>query len=69
MQSDGVRFPASTYGTVSRNNQQRYKNILNDYDGYGALLEDPNTATLEERDELTAKGTNDVGWRILSWQL
>jgi len=62
--SDGVRFPAATYGTVSRTSQQRYKNILNDYVAYGALLEDPNTATLEENDQLNAKGTNDVGWRI-----
>jgi hypothetical protein len=62
--SDGVRFSAAAYGPVSRTNQQRYRNIVNDYAAYGALLEDANTATLQENDELNAKGTNDVGWRI-----
>jgi len=62
--SDGARFPEATYGAVTRTNQQRYKNILKDYAAFGALLEDPVTATLEEMDELGARGTNDVGWRI-----
>jgi len=42
--SDDVRFPASVYRNVSRSNQQRYKNIVNDYAAYGALLEDPDAA-------------------------
>lgn len=62
---DDVRFPASTYGTVSKTNQQRYINIANKYASYGALLEDAKTATLEEMDNLSAKGINDVGWNLL----
>jgi hypothetical protein len=64
--SDDKRFPASKYGSVDRNNQQRYKNIVNDFSLYGALLEDPATATKPEMDELSAQGLNDVGWRIFA---
>jgi Secretion system C-terminal sorting domain len=63
--SDAVRFPAGSYGTVSQTNQQRYLNIVNKFTGYGALLEDVKTATLAEMDNLNAKGTNDVGWKLL----
>ena len=62
--SDAVRFPASTYGTLSRTNTLRYINIANKYLLYGAKLEDVNTATLLEADNLNAAGTNDVGWNI-----
>lgn len=63
--ADGVRFPAAIYGTVSQTNQQRYVNIANAFSGYGALLEDVKTATLAEMDNLNARGTNDVGWKLL----
>ncbi|HRH47805.1 MAG TPA: T9SS type A sorting domain-containing protein [Panacibacter sp.] len=62
--SDAVRFPAGTYGTVSRTNTLRYINIANKYLLYGAKLEDVNTATMLETDNLDATGTNDVGWNI-----
>jgi hypothetical protein len=63
--SDEVRFPAATYGTVFRTNTQRYQNIVNKFSAFGAKLEDVNTATGTEMDELSATGTNDVGWRLL----
>jgi hypothetical protein len=62
--SDDARFPASVYGAVNRDNQQRYRNIANAYAAYGAVLQDLKTATLDEMDNLSAKGINDVGWRI-----
>lgn len=62
---DDTRFPASTYGTISQTNQQRYINIANKFSNYGALLEDVKTATMEEMDNLSAKGINDVGWNLL----
>ena len=62
--SDGVRFPASTYGAVTRSNSLRYKNIANSFATYGAKLEDSATAVLYEGDNLDANGTNDVGWNI-----
>lgn len=63
--ADEARFPASSFGTVSRTNQTRYLNIQKAYAAYGALLQDPKTATLEEMDNLGAKGINDVGWDLL----
>ena len=62
--SDGTRFSASTYGSVSRSNQQRYINIANQYAAYGAKVEDAKAATLNETDNIVAKGINDVGWNI-----
>ena len=62
--SDAIRFPASTYGTVSRTSTSRYQNIVNKYASYGALLEDVKQATLEELDNLRSTGTNDVGWNL-----
>src|SRR4030095_6688775 len=38
--SNAVRFPAAQYGTVNRNNNQRYINIQKKYSSKGALLED-----------------------------
>lgn len=64
--SDGVRFPAATYGTVSRNNQQRYINIANKFSSYGARLDDVKSATLNETDNIQAKGINDVGWNLFT---
>ncbi|QEC67757.1 T9SS type A sorting domain-containing protein [Panacibacter ginsenosidivorans] len=63
--ADAKRFPASTYGTVSRTNQQRYINIANKYSSKGALLEDVKSATLAEMDNIRASGTNDVGWNLM----
>jgi hypothetical protein len=63
--SDGVRFPASTYGTVSQSNQKRYTNIQDAYSSYGAKLEDVAAAMNNDLNCLTAKGTNDVGWHLL----
>ncbi|MEP6844915.1 MAG: hypothetical protein ABI861_02900, partial [Panacibacter sp.] len=63
--SDAVRFPAATYGTVSRTNNLRYLNIASKFALNGALLEDVQTATLAEMDNLSANGTNDVGWALL----
>lgn len=62
--SDGKRFPASKYGNVDRNNQQRYKNIADAFASHGAVLEDVISATKPEMDQLSAQGFNDVGWRI-----
>ncbi|MEP7319769.1 MAG: T9SS type A sorting domain-containing protein [Panacibacter sp.] len=64
--SDATRFPASTYGTVSRTNQQRYTSIANKFSAFGAKLEDARAATLKEQDNLDAKGTNDVGWNVFT---
>jgi hypothetical protein len=63
--SDGVRFPASVYGTVDRYNTTRYENIYKKYISYGAKLEDKSVITGNDYDCLEAKGTNDVGWRLL----
>jgi hypothetical protein len=63
--ADATRFPASTYGTVSQTNQQRYINIVNKYSSKGALLEDVKSATLSEMDNIRASGTNDVGWNLM----
>jgi hypothetical protein len=62
---DDGRFPAAIYGSVSKTNQLRYISIAAKYAIYGALLEDVKTATMEEMDNLSAKGTNDVGWNLL----
>ena len=62
--SDAVRFPASTYGTVSQTNQSRYQNIVSKYTAFGAKLDDVRAATLKEQDNLDAKGLNDVGWNV-----
>ncbi|MBS1745838.1 MAG: T9SS type A sorting domain-containing protein [Bacteroidetes bacterium] len=63
--SDGVRFPASTYGEVSQSNQARFNNIYKAYSNYGAKLEDISAVLGNEYLGLSAKGTNDVGWRLL----
>ncbi len=63
--SDSIRFPSSVYGKVSQTNTTRYKNICNDYSSYGAKLQDVNAATGSENDNLSAAGTNDVGWHLL----
>ncbi|HRI20515.1 MAG TPA: hypothetical protein PLA68_06155, partial [Panacibacter sp.] len=62
--SDAVRFPAGTFGSVDRNNIQRYQNIVNQYSAFGAKLEDPGAASGLELAEISATGTNDVGWDI-----
>jgi len=61
---DGVRFPAATYGTVSQTNKQRYTNIVNKFTSKGALLQDVQSATMAEMDNIRASGTNDVGWSL-----
>ncbi|WP_158638308.1 T9SS type A sorting domain-containing protein [Panacibacter ginsenosidivorans] len=61
--ADGVRFPASQYGTVAMT-ATRYNNVLAPYISYGAKLEDLNSAMGGEMDNIAAKGTNDVGWKI-----
>lgn len=63
--SDENRFPSSKYGTVSRTNETRYQNIQKAFASYGALLQDPKTATMDEMGNLQAKGINDVGWDLL----
>lgn len=63
--ADGVRFPAATYGSVSRTNTQRYRNIANAYLAYGAKLDDIASVSATEMDNLAAKGINDVGWDLL----
>jgi len=63
--SDSVRFPASIYGSVSRTNTQRYQDIANHFSAFGAKLEDVNKLGSPETDQLSATGTNDVGWRLL----
>ncbi|CAN5233648.1 hypothetical protein BH11BAC6_BH11BAC6_15570 [soil metagenome] len=64
--ADDVRFPPATYGTVSRTNKQRYTSIANKFAAYGAKEEDVTAATLNETDNIVAKGINDVGWNIFS---
>ena len=64
--ADAVRFPASSYGSVSQTNQQRYVNIVNKYAAKGALLEDVKSATMAEMDNIRANGTNDVGWNLFT---
>ncbi|CAN5429581.1 hypothetical protein BH10BAC2_BH10BAC2_48490 [soil metagenome] len=61
--SDGVRFPSSQYGAVAMTTS-RYNNVLAPFISYGAKLEDMNAAMLGEMDNIAAKGTNDVGWKI-----
>ena len=62
--ADLVRFPASIYGNAVRTDTNRYKNIAAAFAAYGAKLEDPSAATLSDFGNLSAKGLNDVGWRI-----
>lgn len=64
--SDVARFPESVYGSADRTNKVRYTNIYNSFISYGAKLEDPSVVTGSEYDCLNAKGTNDVGWHLLS---
>lgn len=61
--SDGVRFPSSQYGAVAMTSS-RYNNVLAPFVSYGAKLEDMDAAMLGEMDNIAAKGTNDVGWKI-----
>lgn len=63
--SDEARFPESVYGNADRDNTNRYVNIYNSYISYGARLEDKTVITGNEYDCLKAKGTNDVGWRLI----
>lgn len=63
--SDQVRFPASEFGTVDRDNKSRYTNIVNKFSSYGAKLEDLSVVNGSDHDCLEAKGINDVGWRLL----
>lgn len=62
--SDGIRFPASQYGTVAQT-ATRYNNVLAPFLAYGAKLDDVTTAiSTSEMDLLAAKGLNDVAWNI-----
>ncbi len=63
--SDSVRFPASTYGTISQTNSNRYINIYNAYSSYGAKLQDVSAAMNTDMGSLNANGVNDVGWHLL----
>lgn len=63
--SDENRFPSSKYGTMSRTNETRYQNIQKAFATYGALLQDPKSATMDEMGNLQARGINDVGWDLL----
>lgn len=61
---DSIRFPSSEYGKVDRGNAIRYINIANAHGANGAMLEDVSNAMADEMNNLAAKGTNDVGWKI-----
>ena len=61
--ADVNRFPVSTYGPAERTTT-RLQNVLKPFVPYGAKLEDPATAILDEYSNLSAKGTNDVGWDL-----
>ena len=63
--SDVNRFPENTYGTALITNANRFRNIANQFAAYGAKLSDIDAAMATEAENLTAKGINDVGWRIL----
>jgi hypothetical protein len=63
--SDSERFPASQYGIIDRYNTARYSNIYNSFIPYGAKLEDISVLTGSEYANLSASGTNDVGWHLL----
>ncbi|HRI19428.1 MAG TPA: T9SS type A sorting domain-containing protein, partial [Panacibacter sp.] len=64
--ADSIRFPAATYGAVSRTNLLRYLNIANKFAAFGAKQGDVNTATLGELDNLYATAINDVGWDLFT---
>lgn len=64
--ADSVRFPAATYGNVTRSNQNRYQKIVNAYQSYGAKLEDVASAVSTEDINIHATGTNDVGWDLIA---
>lgn len=61
--SDAVRFPASTYGTVSRT-AARFNSVLAPFIPYGAKLEDVSSAIADENVNVDATGINDVGWDL-----
>ena len=61
--ADGVRFPASQYGTVALTNS-RFNNVLAPFVPYGAKLEDMGSAMGGEMENIAANGTNDVGWKL-----
>lgn len=63
--ADENRFPASVFGTIDRNNTQRYQNIVNKYVAYGAKMGDPSKVNALELDMLNANSINDVGWDLL----
>lgn len=63
--ADGNRFPASQFGSISRNNQQRYKSIAEKFAKYGAKLQDVERATSTELYNVDARGVNDVGWDLI----
>jgi hypothetical protein len=61
--SDIDRFPEHIFGTANRDTV-RMKKVLAPFIPYGAKLEDPLTATLDDYSNLSASGINDVGWNI-----
>ncbi|HXL58079.1 MAG TPA: T9SS type A sorting domain-containing protein, partial [Chitinophagaceae bacterium] len=61
--ADVVRFPTAIYGAATRTTS-RLTSVLQPFISYGAKLEDPVTATLNESAELSATGINDVGWDL-----
>jgi hypothetical protein len=63
--SDTVRFPGSLFGAATRTTT-RMQNVLAPFIAYGAKLEDPAAATLDEFRSLSASGINDVGWDLFS---
>ena len=64
--SDKSRFPENRYGNAVRGNDNRYIKIANEYAPFGAKLEDTYIAMGDELGNLSAKGTNDVGWDLFA---
>ncbi|MFC1761091.1 hypothetical protein ACFL6U_03325, partial [Planctomycetota bacterium] len=63
--ADGNRFPIGEFGSLEKNNRQRYLNIAAAYAPYGARMEDPEKATGGGMKNRKRMGYNDVGWNIL----
>jgi hypothetical protein len=62
--SDTSAFPEEIYGEAKKNNIQRYLNIADAFNTYGAKQGDPEKATGGGMRNRKRQDYNDVGWRI-----
>ncbi len=63
--SDTANFPVVVYGTASKSNTQRYTNITNAFNDYGAKMGDVEKATGGGMINRKRQDYNDAGWQIL----